>query len=88
MGEGGRRDDNGRLCANAMVDSYFGTQEGDFQIELKSISAIKATKDESEEARTTKLKTDSEVFSEKNVEVSEGVALGWNEWLRERCIVS
>ena len=72
------------------MDSYFGTQEGDFRLELKSILARKRTEDEAANARMGfgKVETDSKVFNEKNKQVSKGGATGWIGWLRERCVVS
>ena len=58
----------GDLCANGMVNSYFGTQEGDFQLELKSISARKRSGDEAEEPRISSDKSEAglESFKEKS----------------------
>ena len=85
----GRGDDGHGLGANDMVGSYFGTQEGDFRLELKSISARKRTEGEADEARTSSEKVeDSEDFDEKGKHESEGGIEGLKEWLSGLCVVS
>lgn len=85
----GRWDDDGGLCANGMADSYFGTQEGDFRLELKSISARNRSGDEAEKPRMSfdKAEAGSKGFNEKSEKLSGEGAEGWKEWLRQRCIV-
>lgn len=72
------------------MDSYFGTQEGDFRLELKSISARRGREDEAEKARTRSenVEVDSEYINEKSDHESEGGIEGLKEWLSGLCVVS
>jgi len=70
--------------------SYFGTQEGDFRLELKFISARKRTEAEVERSRTTsgKVEADSTDVNEKSKPESEGGIEALKDWLSELCVVS
>jgi hypothetical protein len=70
--------------------SYFGTQEGDFRLELKSISARKRTEDEAERSRTRsgKVEADSTDVNEKSKPDSEGGIEALKDWLSGLCVVS
>jgi len=70
--------------------SYFGTQEGDFRLELKSISARKRTEDEAERSRTRsgKVEADSTDVNEKSKPESEGGIEALKDWLSGLCVVS
>ena len=54
--------------ANGEVRSYFGTQQGDFRLELNSISARKMTEDETENAciESEKARADLKEVNEKS----------------------
>lgn len=73
-----------------MAYSYFGTQEGDFRLELKSISARKRTEDEAERSRTRsgKVEADSTDVNEKSKPDSEGGIEALKDWLSGLCVVS
>ncbi len=73
-----------------MAYSYFGTQEGDFRLELKSISARKRTEDEAERSRTRsgKVEADSTDVNEKSKPESEGGIEALKDWLSGLCVVS
>ena len=69
-----KRDDEDDKDANDMVDSYFGTQEGDFRLELRSISARKETEDETEDTCTSENATaDPNGLSGKSKQVKEAL---------------
>jgi len=70
--------------------SYFGTQEGDFRLELNSISARKRTEDEAERSRTRngKVEADSTSVNEKSKPEIEGGIEALKDWLSELCVVS
>lgn len=73
-----------------MAYSYFGTQEGDFRLELKSISARKRTEDEADRSRTRsgKVEADSTDVNEKSKPESEGGIEALKDWLSGLCVVS
>jgi hypothetical protein len=70
--------------------SYFGTQEGDFRLELNSISARKRTEDEAERSRTRngKVEADSTSVNEKSKPEIEGGIEALKDWLSGLCVVS
>jgi len=70
--------------------SYFGTQEGDFRLELKSISVRERTEDEAERSRTRsgKVEADSTDVNEKSKPESEGGIEALKDWLSGLCVVS
>ncbi len=73
-----------------MAYSYFGTQEGDFRLELKSISVRERTEDEAERSRTRsgKVEADSTDVNEKSKPESEGGIEALKDWLSGLCVVS
>jgi len=70
--------------------SYFGTQEGEFRLELNSISARKRTEDDAERSRTRsgKVEADSTNVNEKSKPESEGGIEALKDWLSGLCVVS
>ncbi len=73
-----------------MAYSYFGTQEGEFRLELNSISARKRTEDDAERSRTRsgKVEADSTNVNEKSKPESEGGIEALKDWLSGLCVVS
>ncbi|MCJ1252570.1 hypothetical protein MMC24_000376 [Lignoscripta atroalba] len=73
-----------------MMRSFFGTQEGDFKVELSSISAVKKDKSSEKDllrdirqtAQADK-KNQDEVFEQRN-----NGGKGWLSWLPGNCVVS
>ncbi|MCJ1227786.1 hypothetical protein MMC12_004445 [Toensbergia leucococca] len=68
-----------------MMRSFFGTQEGNFQVELKSISA--RSEKQSREGELLNSQSDPagpEIWREKNENLGNG-AHGWMQWLSGMC---
>ena len=68
-----------------MMRSFFDAQEGEFELVLKSIAAVKtwgeASDDEESDAGAEKDRA-------KSSENREAVSKGWMSWITERCVVS
>lgn len=83
----------GTAGADDVPYSYFGTQKGDFRLELKSISARKRTDDDAERSRTRsgKVEVNSTAdVNEKSKPESEGGGSmeALKDWLSALCVVS
>lgn len=72
--------------------SYFGKQEGDFSLELKSICARKRSRDAEQQSASASVEKGKEAqagsLDQKGLVNTKGKDIGWVGWLSSMCIVS